>query len=424
MYRIFYTILLYFLTPLVVLRMFWRARKNPQYSDRWHERFGFVPEIDASQEVVWIHSVSVGETLAAVPLIKKLKKLYPDKLLVITTTTLTGSERVQSIFSSGIYHVYAPYDLPDTVNRFLRRVHPSLVIIMETELWPNLVNYCHDADIPMIIANARMSEKSSRGYQRFSRLTKNMLEKINYVVAQHVDDGKNFLKLGLSETQLMIAGNIKFDVALNSELSSESSRLKLDWSSQNNRRIFLAASTHRGEDEIVLDAYKKIRKNYPEILLVMVPRHPERFSEVAQLCLEHGLSIVKRSDGVRPEIRDQVLLGDTMGELMLFYGACDVSFVGGSLVPSGGHSLIEPAIWGTPLISGPSLYNFSEVSRLLEDAQGMRICQDSSSMAKIVQELLGDTLEAERMGAAAKSVAEGNRGALNKLMKIIDGQIS
>jgi 3-deoxy-D-manno-octulosonic-acid transferase len=156
----------------------------------------------------------------------------------------------------------------------------------------------------------------------------------------------------------------------------------------------------------------------------MVPRHPERFSEVAQLCLEHGLSIVKRSDGVRPEIRDQVLLGDTMGELMLFYGACDVSFVGGSLVPSGGHSLIEPAIWGTPLISGPSLYNFSEVSRLLEDAQGMRICQDSSSMAKIVQELLGDTLEAERMGAAAKSVAEGNRGALDKLMKIIDGQIS
>ena len=424
MYRIFYTVLLYFLTPLVILRMFWRARKNPRYSHRWHQRFGFIPEVDVSQKVVWIHSVSVGETLAAAPLIRKLQKRYPDRLLVITTTTLTGSERVQSIFSSEIYHAYAPYDLPGAVNRFLRRVHPSLVIIMETELWPNLVNYCHDAAIPVIIANARMSEKSSRGYQRFSRLTKNMLEKINYVVAQHADDGKNFLKLGLSETQLTISGNIKFDVALDSELSSATSRLKLEWSGQNNRPIFLAASTHRGEDEIVLDAYKKIRKNYPELLLVIVPRHPERFSEVAQLCSEHGLGIVKRSDGVGPKRHDQVLLGDTMGELMLFYGACDVSFVGGSLVPSGGHSLIEPAIWGTPLISGPSLYNFSEVSRLLTDAQGMRICQDSSSMAKIVQELLGDTLEAGRMGTAAKFVAEGNRGALDKLMKVIDRQIS
>ena len=424
MYRVFYTALLYFLTPLVILRMFWRARKNPQYSDRWYQRFGFIPKIDRSQKVIWIHAVSVGETLAAVPLIRELQKRYPDRLLAITTTTLTGSERVQSIFSNGVYHAYAPYDLPGAVNRFLRRMHPSLVIVMETELWPNLINCCHAATIPVVIANARMSEKSSRGYQRFSQLTKNMLEKINCVVAQHTDDGKNFLKLGLSETQLTIAGNIKFDALLNSELSSRASRLKLEWSGQNNRRIFLAASTHQGEDEIVLDAYKKIRKNYPELLLVLVPRHPERFSEVAQLCLDHDLSIVKRSDSVGPKRYDQVLLGDTMGELMLFYGACDVSFVGGSLIPSGGHSLIEPAIWGTPLISGPSLYNFSEVSQLLTDVQGMRICQDSSSMAKTVQELLGDTLEARRMGTAAKSVAEGNRGALGKLMKVIDGQIS
>ena len=424
MYRKVYTVLIYFLTPLVMLRMFWRACKTPKYGRRWHERLGFVPKINTDKKVIWIHSVSVGETLAAVPLIRKIQKRYPETLLVVTTTTLTGSERVRSIFPSSIYHVYAPYDLPSAVNRFIKRTHPSLVIIMETELWPNIIHYCNEIKIPIIVANARMSEKSLKGYQKFSRFTEKMLHKVDHIVAQHNDDGENFLKLGLPQSQLTIAGNIKFDAMLDSELILKASELKAAWSGKNKRQIFLAASTHRGEDEIVLDAYKQISKSYPGLLLAIVPRHPERFIEVAKLCEEHSLVTVKRSDGLKPAKNDQVLLGDSMGELMLFYGACDVAFVGGSLIPAGGHSLIEPAIWGAPLISGPSLFNFTEVSRLLKNANGMSVCQDSASMAEVVCEILKDTVEAKRMGDAAKLVVDSNRGALDKLMKIIELQVA
>ena len=407
-----------------MLRMFWRAFKTPKYGRRWYERFGFVPKINMDEKVIWIHSVSVGEALAATSLIKKIQKRYPETVLVVTTTTLTGSERVRSIFPSSVYHVYAPYDLPGAVNRFLKRTHPSLVIIMETELWPNIIHYCNDIKIPIIVANARMSEKSLKGYQKFSRLTKKMLHKVDHIVAQHKDDAENFLKLGLPSSRLTIAGNIKFDAILDSELILRASELKAEWSDANKRQIFLAASTHRGEDEIVLNAYKQISKSYPALLLVIVPRHPERFIEVAQLCEEHNLVTVKRSDGFKPVENDQVLLGDSMGELMLFYGACDVAFVGGSLIPAGGHSLIEPAIWGAPLISGPSLFNFTEVSRLLKNANGMSVCQDSASMAEVVCEILKDTVEAKRMGDAAKLVVDSNRGALDKLMKIIELQVA
>jgi len=424
MLRLFYTFFLYVLTPLLLIRTFWRALRTPHHGSRWHQRFGFVPIINSGQKVIWIHCVSVGETLAAVPLIKKLQKRYPDRLLVVTTTTFTGSERVRSIFSNSVYHVYAPYDLPISVNLFLKRIHPSLVIIMETELWPNLIHYCSNFDIPVIVANARMSKKSLAGYKKFARFTEHMLKKINYVVAQYGDDGQNFLDLGLPESQLIISGNIKFDNSLKNDIITKASALKIEWSGESKRKIFLAASTHFGEDKIVLEAYEKIKKFYPKLLLIIVPRHPERFSEVAKLCSSHNYSIVKRSNRSKIKADDNILLGDTMGELMLFYGICDVTFVGGSLVPAGGHSLIEPAIWGTPLISGPSLYNFSNVSRLLKEAGGINICQDSSSMAKIVCEIFKDTSKSERLGHAAKLVAISNRGALDKLMKVIDLEVA
>lgn len=424
MLRFLYTLLFYLMVPLVILRLLWRSRKAPEYSKRWGERFGFVPAIPANQKVIWVHSVSVGETMAAVPMINQLQERYPEALLAVTTMTPTGSERVQSAFGDRIYHVYAPYDLPDALGRFLAKVHPSLLVIMETELWPNLIHQCRSHDIPVVVANARLSEKSANGYRKFSGLTASMLKNISCVAAQHKNDGARFLALGLRGTQLEVTGNIKFDVNLDDEVIAQAKLLKSQWRSEAQRPIFLAASTHRGEDQIILDSFEQIRLHCPELLLVLVPRHPERFDEVAELCLQRGFGLCRRSSGQPPTLNDQVLLGDTMGELLLFFGACDIAFVGGSLVPVGGHNLIEPAIWAVPVLSGPHLFNFSEASRLLREAQGMAICEVADAIAEQIVALLQDVQAVERMGNAAKSVTDNNRGALDKLFSIIERQLS
>jgi len=325
MARAIYSLLFYLLTPLILLRLLWRGRKAPDYRRRWSERFGFVPVVDAGRQVIWVHSVSVGETLAAVPMIKQLQARHPEALLAVTTMTPTGSARVKAVFGSSIYHVYAPYDLPDVLHRFLNRIHPDVLVIMETELWPNLVHSCRGRNIPVVVANARLSEKSAKGYQTFSRLTLPMLQRINCIAAQHQDDGARFLELGLSERQLVVTGNIKFDLSLDDEIKTKAQVLKAQWQGDSKRPIWLVASTHRGEDEIILDSFEQIRLSFPELLLVLVPRHPERFDEVFQHCSRRGLHVVRRSTGASPSLGDQVLLGDTMGELLLFFGACDIA---------------------------------------------------------------------------------------------------
>jgi len=423
MARAIYSLLFYLLTPLILLRLLWRGRKAPDYRRRWSERFGFVPVVDAGRQVIWVHSVSVGETLAAVPMIKQLQARHPEALLAVTTMTPTGSARVKAVFGSSIYHVYAPYDLPDVLHRFLNRIHPDVLVIMETELWPNLVHSCRGRNIPVVVANARLSEKSAKGYQTFSRLTLPMLQRINCIAAQHQDDGARFLELGLSERQLVVTGNIKFDLSLDDEIKTKAQVLKAQWQGDSKRPIWLVASTHRGEDEIILDSFEQIRLSFPELLLVLVPRHPERFDEVFQHCSRRGLHVVRRSTGASPSLGDQVLLGDTMGELLLFFGACDIAFVGGSLVPVGGHNLIEPAAWQVPVISGPHLFNFVEASRLLLEAKGMVICEGAGVIAHQVTELLQNPTLAAEMGAAAKWVADNNRGALDQLLEIIEQQL-
>ena len=418
-----YTLLFYLLTPLVLLRLLWRGRKAPDYRQRWAERFGFVPIIEPGRQVIWVHSVSVGETLAAVPMIKQLQACYPVALLVVTTMTPTGSARVKAVFGNSVYHVYAPYDLPDVLHRFLNRIHPDVLVIMETELWPNLVHRCRDRGIPVVIANARLSEKSAIGYQKFSVLTVPMLQRINCIAAQHQDDGERFLGLGLGEDQLVVTGNIKFDLSLDDEIKARAQTLKTQWQGGSKRPILLAASTHAGEDEIILDSFEQIRLSFPELLLVLVPRHPERFGEVFQCCANRGFRVIRRSYGEPPSLEDQVLLGDTMGELLLFFGACDIAFVGGSLVPVGGHNLIEPAAWQVPVISGPHLFNFAEASRLLLEAEGMVICEGADVIAHQVTALLQNPASAAQMGAAAKLVADNNRGALNQVLEIIERQL-
>lgn len=420
MARWIYNIIFYLATPLIVLRLLWRSRRSPAYRRRWRERFGQVPAVATDRNVIWVHSVSVGETLAAIPLIKALQARHPDVLVVVTTMTPTGSERVRAALGDSVYHVYAPYDLPGAVCRFLDRVHPAKLVIMETELWPNIIHHCRRRDIPIVLANARLSAKSARGYGRIGALTRTMLSGLTLVAAQTRDDGERFRALGLQAEQLEVAGNIKFDFAVTDERREQADRLARQWRGDGDRPVWLAASTHRGEDEQVLKALATLRECFPRLLLVLVPRHPERFDEVEKLCRGAGFALVRRSRGQVPGATDAILLGDTMGELPVFFGACDVAFVGGSLVPVGGHNLIEPAAWGCPVLSGPHLFNFTEASVKLEQAGGMLVCADADQLATAVGDLLADTALRERAGNAARAVAEANRGALAKLLDLID----
>lgn len=258
MTRLLYTLLFYLLTPFILLRLLWRSTKAPEYRRRWGERFGFVPTIDPGKRVIWVHSVSVGETLAALPLIKSLQHLHSSAQIVVTTTTPTGSARVLSAFGDSVYHVYGPYDLPGSLGRFLKRVHPDLLIIMETELWPNLIHCCDKRRVPVVVANARLSEKSAAGYRKFSQLTEQMLKKITCIAAQHSNDAERFLALGLPEGQVTVTGNIKFDLAIDDEIRQQAAALKSQWSGSSERPVWLVASTHRGEDEVILDALSTI----------------------------------------------------------------------------------------------------------------------------------------------------------------------
>lgn len=420
--RWLYTLLLYLLTPLIPLRLWWRSRSAPAYAKRWRERCGQVPEPPRGRKVIWIHAVSVGETLAAVPLIRALQKQYPDAQMAVTTMTPTGSERVRAAFGNSVYHAYAPYDLPIAVAGFLHRVRPALLVIMETELWPNLIHACRRRGVPVVLANARLSEKSAAGYARIAWLARPMLRQLSAVAAQGAADGERLVALGLPAARLEVTGNIKFDLELDDAIKDKARALADQWRGLEKRPVWLVASTHRGEDELILAAFTEIRLHVPELLLVLVPRHPERFAAVAGLCRGAGYALARRSEGVVPAADCAVLLGDTMGELLAFYGACDLAFVGGSLVPVGGHNLIEPAAWGVPVLSGPHLDNFAEVAQLLMDTGGLRICANPRALAQVVVELLENPAARSRMAAAAQGVAAANRGALKRVLSIIATQ--
>ncbi len=428
MARLLYTLLIYLCLPLILLRLLWRGSRAPAYRRRWGERFGFVERLADAQPVIWVHSVSVGETIAAAPMIRRLQKKYPDATLLVTTMTPTGSAQVKKIFGSRVEHCYAPYDMPDAIARFLSRTHPDLLVIMETELWPNLIHACHQRAIPAVLANARLSAKSAAGYAKVGRLSRPMLRELTAIAAQTKADGERFIQLGVSNTALEVTGNIKFDLQLDAALREKAALLKKQWQGSSPRPVFLAASTHRGEDEIVLDAYSQVLEQRPDLLLVLVPRHPERFDEVAALCRERDYCLQRRSetgpgDSRQLESSVQILLGDTMGELLSFCGASDFTFVGGSLVDVGGHNLIEPAAWGVPVLSGPHLFNFTEVGRLLTEAGGLAICATATELAEQVIALLVDTDLQQQMSSAALAVTEANRGALDRLTKLLENQI-
>jgi 3-deoxy-D-manno-octulosonic-acid transferase len=358
----------------------------------------------------------VGETIAAAPLVKRLQQRYPDLPITVTTMTPTGSERVQALFGDGVFHVYAPYDMPDAVARFLRRVQPALAIVMETEVWPNTVAACEKRAIPVVLANARLSEKSFNGYSKFKGLVSPAFAYMN-IVAQTAIEAERFQGLGAQHCS--VSGSIKFDISLNDTLQQKALALCAEWK-VDGRKILVAASTHEGEEALILQACKTICAEEPSRLII-VPRHPERFAPVAELISKAGLNFQKRSSG--EAFTADVLLADTMGELLLLLGVADIAFVGGSLIERGGHNMLEPAAWGLPIITGQSDFNFAEISQLLQSGGALFKVSDAETLAELWLRLIANADQRASAGAAAEKVMSENRGALDKLLKVIDQQL-
>lgn len=411
-----YQVLLYLIQPLIWLRLLLRSRKAPAYRKRWGERYGFCKGKVVPQGIL-LHSVSVGETLAAVPLVRALRHHYPDLPITVTTMTPTGSERVRSAFGDDVYHVYLPYDLPGSVNRFLNTVDPKLVIIMETELWPNLISKLHQRKIPLIIANARLSERSAAGYQKLGSFVKTMLQKITLIAAQNQEDGERFIELGLKRSHLHVTGSLKFDISVTPELAARAVALRRQWAAH--RPVWIATSTHEGEETIILETHKKLLTQFPQLLLILVPRHPERFFKAEQLTREAGLKYTLRSTDAVPDAQTQVVIGDTMGELMLLYGIADLAFVGGSLVERGGHNPLEAAAHAIPVIMGPHTFNFKNICAKLDQAEGLITVTDSGSMATAIASLLNDEDYRRYYGRHAVEVLHENQGALLRLLTLL-----
>jgi len=387
--------------------------RNPGYRRRWAERFGFFPPV-AAENSVWVHAVSVGEAQAAVPLIKWL--MEQGRPVIVTTMTPTGSQRVHETFGGKVHHVYVPYDLPGAVQRFLMRARPSLAIIMETELWPNLFHACRERDIPVVLANARLSERSAAGYRWVAGLTRETLRHLSMIAAQSPADAEHLIALGAEAKHVRITGSIKFDVKLPASVREQAAVLRREWG---DRPVWIAASTHEGEEEQVLDAMARVRLRVPRVLLVLVPRHPERFSKVEALCRKRGYKVSLRSQDHAVDAETAVFLGDTMGELLLFYAAGDVAFVGGSLVPTGGHNVLEPAGLEVPVIFGPYMFNFADIGRQLLEAGGARRVQDAARLAEAVVDFLEHPEVRRAMGQKGGLWVEQNRGALKSLTEIV-----
>lgn len=418
-----YTLLLTLLTPLIVLRLWFKGRVQPAYRQRIGERFGRVP---AQPVAVWVHAVSVGESLAALPLIEALIARHGERQVWVTTTTPTGSERVLASLGARVIHSYAPYDLPGIVARFLDRARPGQVVVMETELWPNLFHALKVRGIPLTIANARLSPRSFKGYSRVAGFTREVLQSVTTVAAQSQLDAERFTALGAPEVRAI--GNLKFDLALPVAASPLTARIRQ--LGQGPRACWIALSTHEGEEDPVLEAHRQLLQSLPQALLILVPRHPQRFEQVAAMIRAKGLRFDRRSalgeqaDAAAPGQPAPVLLGDSMGEALAYLAAAQVAFVGGSLVPVGGHNVLEPAALGVPVLFGPHMHNFLEARSLLLSADcGREICDAASLSAALLDWLPGPrhpAAEQADRGTRAAAVVAANRGALKTLLTLLD----
>ena len=418
--RFFYTLLFYAAAPLILARAYWRGRREPAYRRRWGERFGYYGAAQVRQGGFWFHAVSVGEAEAAFPLIRALARRYPDYPVLVTTTTPTGSARVQAVLGGTVAHVYLPYDLPGAVARFLEHFRPRLAVVMETEIWPNLYQACAARGIPLAIVNARLSARSAKGYRKLGGFVRQTLACANLIAAQTQADAERFLSVGARPEAVTVAGNIKYDWELPPDYFAQAAALREALFGR--RPVWIAASTHAGEEALVLQAFARLREEHPGLLLALAPRHPPRFEAVAGLCLAAGWSVARRSQGESAADADVFLL-DTLGELRLFYAAADLAFVGGSLVPVGGHNVLEPALAGVPVLFGPHMFNFEEAGWRLAEAGGAAQVADVEALRRKAGEWLQDPAARQRVGGNGRRFVEAGRGALGRVEAALAGWI-
>ncbi len=413
--RLLYTLLIYLFSPVILFFLYRPKKGKPGFESRWKEHLGFVP-LPRNQDPVWIHAVSVGETLAITPFIQAFKKQHPDTPIILTTTTRTGADQAQKL-GELIEHRYAPLDYPDVLSRFFSRIQPRMLIIMETELWPNLLNQCHNRSIPVVIMNARLSERSCQRYQHIRSFFASMSQAIKLLLCQHQDDAARFVRLGVSPENIQVTGSVKFDIHLNQDQIEQSSK---DRKFLKGRPVWIAASTHKGEDELILQAHRKILTLYPNALLILVPRHPERFTAVAELCIAEKFTMCRRSDAITGLSVNQILLGDSMGEMAYYFQLADIAFMGGSFVTVGGHNLLEPAALAKPTLIGPHFFNFTDITNQLVDKKACFIVENQEALADRIIELLKNPELQHDMGMAGFDVVTANQGALDKSLKAVE----
>lgn len=418
MIRIAYSVLFIVLLPIIVLRMFLRSRQAPAYRQRIPERFGFFPALD-DRPRIWIHAVSLGETLAAAPLVERILERYPEHQVLITTTTPTGSAQVQRLFGDRVSHVYAPWDTIGAVKRFLHRAKPCLLILMETELWPNLLHYSKRSGCQILLANARLSARSAAGYARLANTTRSMLETLDWVGAQSAADADRFVQLGMNRTRLHVTGSVKFDIQLDGASRSRVMGLREQWA-LTERPTIIFASTHDDEEQLALSVFANLRVRFPNALLLLAPRHPERFETVFNLCADADLRVARRSQSDPVDAHTQLLLLDSLGELSQLFGLADIAVIGGSFIERGGHNPLEAAAWGIPVLCGPSMFNFEDITTRLGHAEALKRCANESELSAQLELLMTDAKEKRRRGAAALTVLESNRGALESLVGGVD----
>ncbi|WP_114766009.1 lipid IV(A) 3-deoxy-D-manno-octulosonic acid transferase [Vibrio rhodolitus] len=415
--RFLYTALLVLVAPALLYGLFRTRTDKPSVGKRWKEHFGFASKLKSHSRPVWIHAVSVGETIAATPFIRQLKKRHPDLDILLTTTTPTGAKQAESL-GALVEHRYMPIDFGFAIKKFIAQFNPSQLLIIETELWPNTLHHVNEAGIPITLVNARLSEKSCLGYQKIQPIFNIIKPALSMILCQYKEDAHRFEKLGIAKSRLHVTGSIKFDINIDPTLHQKAIELRNDLGGS--RPIWIAASTHQGEDEIILAAHKKLLAKYSNALLIIVPRHPERFNSVFELSKSAGLNTHRRTEE-QDHFKSQVYLADTMGEMLLLMQAADVCFMGGSFLGDkvGGHNMLEPAALGKPIISGPSYFNFSEIVQLLKNQNAIEIVNDADSLSLWVDNLFNDKSLYEVMANGAYKTICLNKGAIERTINLV-----
>jgi len=418
MNRFIYTLLLYLSLPIAILKLIAKERKSPFRKAKLKNQLGFVTK--TTGKVIWVHCVSVGEFNAARPLIDQILDIYPEHKLAITTTTITGAEAVRNHYQDRVIHYFFPFDLPFIVGPFVNKINPVACILLETEIWPNLINNLNKKAIPVMLINARLSERSLNKYQKFSsKLVQKTINQLTLIGSQNDPSSERFLSLGALPDKVVTVGNLKFD-------SNEKDNPNTTQSLQQmigQRRVVVFASTREGEEKKIIQSYVNLKDKF-DALLIIVPRHPQRFNEVFNLIVDSGLKVKRRSDGLGCDESNEVLLGDSMGELLSYYSVCDIAFIGGSLIDTGGQNMLEAAAASKPILFGPSVFNFEKIAQLFLEKDAAIQVGDADDLMKTISALLLDDTKRQKLGENAKNSFEKNRGAVDRLLKLIIPNIS